>query len=179
MTNSEKLVYEYLTNYKGDVAPSVRDVAKATGIKSTSTVHNALLKLSEKGLIVRQEGFARSVRIKTNGACPVIYKNVAEFVSNKPSSTLDVVANNNLFAICQNSSNEFDGISKGDVILFEKTDTAKDGDLVIVNIGRQTLLRRYEKTSDGVILTNDSQPLPLLVPDAEILARAVGMYRQF
>ena len=63
--------------------------------------------------------------------------------------------------------------------MFEKTDTAKDGDLVIVNIGRQTLLRRYEKTSDGVILTNDSQPLPLLVPDAEILARAVGMYRQF
>ncbi|WP_461039740.1 LexA family protein, partial [Tepidimicrobium xylanilyticum] len=41
--------------YENGFSPSIREIGKLTGIKSTSTVHRYLSKLEEKGYIERKE----------------------------------------------------------------------------------------------------------------------------
>lgn len=44
-------------------APSVREIGKIVGLKSTSTVHTYLKNLELKGFIERKENFPRALRI--------------------------------------------------------------------------------------------------------------------
>ena len=61
--NSEK-VYEFLLKNASDpVPPTVREICKATGITSTSTVHAALAALEREGHIKRDARSSRSIRL--------------------------------------------------------------------------------------------------------------------
>ncbi|WP_313757090.1 winged helix-turn-helix transcriptional regulator [Tissierella sp.] len=44
-------------------APSVREIGKIIGLKSTSTVHTYLKSLESKGFIERKENFPRALRV--------------------------------------------------------------------------------------------------------------------
>ncbi|WP_333638505.1 LexA repressor [Tissierella praeacuta] len=44
-------------------APSVREIGKIVGLKSTSTVHKYLKGLELKGFIERKENFPRALRV--------------------------------------------------------------------------------------------------------------------
>lgn len=44
-------------------APSVREIGKIVGLKSTSTVHTYLKSLESKGFIERKENFPRALRV--------------------------------------------------------------------------------------------------------------------
>jgi len=48
--------------------PSVREICKAVGLKSTSTVHGYLERLEKKGLIEKDPSKTRALRIKTNSS---------------------------------------------------------------------------------------------------------------
>lgn len=58
-------VYQYLVKYitKHGYAPSVREIAKGIGLKSTSTVHDYLKKLQEEGLIEIRGNSSRAIKI--------------------------------------------------------------------------------------------------------------------
>ena len=49
----QKQIYQYIKNYSeaNGYPPSVRDIARGVGIKSTSTVHNDLRELEKNGLL--------------------------------------------------------------------------------------------------------------------------------
>lgn len=180
MADSVKVVYEYLKSFDGAFSPTVREICNATGIKSTSTVHRAIGILTEQGLIQRNENSARSIKLKSGNICPVMYESIADYIAKKPCGVFEMSnKNKDVFALIHRSSNDFDGVQAGDIILFERADKAEDDDIVIVSTGRQTLIRRYNKTPDGHILTNNSQPLPMLLPEIKIIARAIGLYRKF
>ena len=178
MKPSEKAVLDYLKRFDGVVPPSVREICKATGIRSTSTVHRALDSLCESGHIEREHGSARAIRLHRAVASVPLFGGIADFVSDKPSEMLETNAKGSLFALKMRSSKEFQDLNTGDVLIFERCSTAKESNIVIVNTGRQTLLRRFGGSEDGYFtLTNDSQSLPLVVPEIKILAVAVGVYR--
>ena len=48
-------------------APSVREIGKAVGLKSTATVHGYLAKLSEKGYIKKEDQKGRTLRLLKGG----------------------------------------------------------------------------------------------------------------
>ena len=180
MKQSERTVYEYLKGFDGAIPPSVREICLGTGIKSTSTVHRALNSLCERGLIDRERKFARGIRIRSDGYTPPVFSSVADYISGISSGVFDISEKKELFALKIRSSKEFNGLDAGDILLLERTDKAQNGDIVIVNIGRQTLLRRFEKSTDGYFtLTNDASPLPMVVSEMQIIAVARGVYRKF
>lgn len=47
-------------------APSVREIGKIVGLKSTSTVHTYLKSLESKGFIERKENLPRALRVLKN-----------------------------------------------------------------------------------------------------------------
>ena len=57
-------VYNFLVReLSGGLPPTVREICRATGIKSTSTVHALLESLEEQGLITRDPHNSRAIRI--------------------------------------------------------------------------------------------------------------------
>ncbi|CEG29780.1 LexA repressor [Bacillus sp. B-jedd] len=49
----ENEIINYITNFRTETgySPTIREIAKKTRLKSTSTVHKYLLRLEEKGII--------------------------------------------------------------------------------------------------------------------------------
>jgi SOS-response transcriptional repressor LexA len=57
-------ILDFIRSYPHQYSPSIREIAVAVGINSTSTVHHHLIKLEEKGYIVRENNRARCVVVK-------------------------------------------------------------------------------------------------------------------
>ena len=62
---TQQAVYDYIVEYISENAysPSIREICSGVGLKSTSTVHNHLRRLSEDGLIQFLEGKRRTIRV--------------------------------------------------------------------------------------------------------------------
>ena len=65
----EKAILKFIEKEMGEngYAPSVREIGKAVGLKSTATVHNYLAKLAEKGYIKKEEQKGRTLRLLKGG----------------------------------------------------------------------------------------------------------------
>lgn len=77
-TEKQSLVYEFLfKSMANSIPPTVREICKATGIKSTSTVHAILTSLEENGYISRDPKASRAIRIEgtsSSSQVPVLGK---------------------------------------------------------------------------------------------------------
>ena len=56
------IIKNYINNEK--ISPTVREIGRIAGLASTSTVHNYLKILEEKGYIHKSENCPRSIRLK-------------------------------------------------------------------------------------------------------------------
>ncbi|MGJ0848077.1 winged helix-turn-helix transcriptional regulator [Tissierella praeacuta] len=66
MLNERELeILNAIVNYikQNGYAPSVREIGKIVGLKSTSTVHTYLKSLESKGFIERKENSPRTLRV--------------------------------------------------------------------------------------------------------------------
>ena len=69
LTDREREIYNYILNaIKNEgYSPSVRDICNALNMKSTSTVHTYLERLERKGMIQKESGKSRTLRIENEG----------------------------------------------------------------------------------------------------------------
>ena len=76
ISQNEKLqaVYNAILKFIGEngISPSVREICKITGIRSTSSVHSALDRLEELGAITKSDQTSRSIRLAVSGSTAVI-----------------------------------------------------------------------------------------------------------
>ncbi|WMM26803.1 LexA repressor [Tissierella sp. MB52-C2] len=65
LTERESQVLNIIVDYikQNEYAPSVREIGKIMGLKSSSTVHMYLKNLELKGFIERRENIPRALRI--------------------------------------------------------------------------------------------------------------------
>lgn len=65
LTEKEAQILNVIVDYikENGYAPSVREIGKLVGLKSTSTVHEYLKRLQEKGYIERKENFPRTLKV--------------------------------------------------------------------------------------------------------------------
>ena len=144
-------------------APSVREIGKAVGLKSTATVHGYLAKLSEKGYIKKEDQKGRTLRLLKGGDgepvkkhedknyytgremvdVPVIGKITAgepiqavENITDTFPIPIDFVGNSESFMLTVRGESMIEaGILNGDYILVKKQNTALNGEIVVALIG--------------------------------------------
>lgn len=71
LTGREKEILQTIIDYIEDneYVPSVREICELVGLKSTSTVHNHLTNLENKGYIERKENSPRALRVVKEESC--------------------------------------------------------------------------------------------------------------
>lgn len=195
LTDNEKAVYEYIQDkitYDG-YAPSVRDIAAALGIRSTSTVHAYMRRLEEKGYIQKEQGKSRAVKIERKGEpdkmlrVPILGK-VAAGVPITAIQTYEGYVDypvsmsrgkNGLFALrVQGESMINAGILDGDIVIVENRRFADDGEIVVALLDDEATVKRFYRENGRIRLQpENSRMKPIYCTDVTILGVVIANFR--
>ncbi len=194
LTEKEKTLYNFITRTVKEegFAPSVRDISCALGWKSTSTVHAYLEKLEEKGLIRKESGKSRALKVskddKAVGKIPVVGSIAAgtpifaeecieDYISFIPEG---INADpSDLFALRVKGESMIEaGIMNGDTIVVEKRTTAENGEIVAALIGDEATVKTFYKENGHFRLQPENHTMePIIVNEVIILGRVVACLR--
>lgn len=185
-------------NRKG-YPPSVREICKAVGLKSTSTVHSHLFKLEEKGYIRRDATKPRAIEVLNNDPfsglaynkeivnIPVIGNVTAgtpilavENVEDVFPFAIDFVTNSNVFILTVKGDSMIDaGILNNDYVIVSQQPSATNGDIVVALIEDEVTIKRFYRESDHIRLQPENSLMePIILKELAILGKVIGLYRK-
>jgi repressor LexA len=191
-------IYDYIKlqiQEKG-YPPSVREICKAVGLSSTSTVHGHLSRLEKKGYIRRDATKPRAIELLKDSIIkkemldiPIVGKVTAgmpilavENIEDTFSIPLNFVkSNNELFMLKVSGESMIDaGILDGDLAIIEKTNTAQNGEIVVALIDNEATIKRFFK-EDGYYRLQPENPTmkPIIVNECSVIGKLAGIYRKY
>jgi repressor LexA len=196
LTKRQKEIFEFVKRYsaKHGYPPTVRDIGKAIGLTSSSTVHAHLANLEKLGLLRRDPSKPRAIELLVDkakaamtGAVPVVgqvaagqpvlaEENIEDYVQVPEQAGGD----DGEFVLRINGESMKDaGILDGDHVVVRRQDTATDGDIVVALVGDDATVKRFFKESDHIRLQPENSALePIRTPDATVLGKVVGVLRR-
>jgi len=194
MTSRQKDVLEFIktsVRTKG-YPPSVREIGKAVGLTSTSTVHGHLAKLEEKGFIRRDATKPRTIEIidaqpfspsipipligRVTAGLPVLaVENIEEYVP-VPAS---LVGTTTAFLLTVRGESMIDaGILDGDMLIVRQQTTAENGDIVVALMAEEATVKRFFREKDYVRLQPENRTMqPIVTRNVSVLGKVIGLYR--
>lgn len=190
LSNSQKKIYEYLKDRaQYGLPPSVREICKATGLKSTSTVHLHLKTLEEMGYITREAGLNRAIHIEgSERVCQVPI--LGRVTAGMPILALEEVEGylpmtgyryppQELFALrVQGDSMKNAGILDGDYIIARRQDAAENGQIVVALIEDEATVKRIFYEQEYIRLQPENPAFqPIFSQGALVLGRVISVYR--
>ncbi|HHZ01853.1 MAG TPA: transcriptional repressor LexA [Tissierellia bacterium] len=180
--------------------PSIREICKAVGLSSTSSVHAHLNTLEEKGYIRRGENKRRALELidvddpccnmpkkeiinvpivgtVTAGAPILAVENIEDtlpisidFVGNKESYVLKVKGESMIEA----------GILDGDYVIVNSQNTASNGDIVVALIDEEATVKTFYKEKDHIRLQPENSSMePILIKEPYILGVVKAVVRKY
>jgi repressor LexA len=188
-------------------SPTLREMADAMGRNSVSTIHALIRSLVDKGYIQKVEGNSRTLKILKRenigilmGATPkaigptLMLPLMGYIAAGQPlephvdseatfpvaSGLLTGKRTSYVLQVKGNSMIE-DGILDGDFVVVEKTETAKNGDIVValVDEGLATLKKFYKEGDKVVLRPANSEMDPIYPKELRIQGVAVSLVRRF
>jgi repressor LexA len=202
LSNKQQIILNYI---KKEIAgsgypPSVREICKAVGLKSTSTVHSHLNTLVKKGYIRKGDNKNRAIEvIDTENAffdipkkeivnIPLVGRIAAgepilavENVDDLFPIPVDWVGNNETFVLQVKGESMIDaGILSGDYVVISSQNTARNGDIVAALLGDETTLKRFYKEKDYFRLQPENKEMEaIIVKDVNILGILKCVIRRY
>ena len=173
--------------------PSVREIGKSVGLKSTATVHGYLASLEEKGYIKKESQKGRTLKLLKGGLddelenqmeiqkevytsremvdVPVIGKITAgepilavENVTDTFPIPLDFVGTSESFMLTVRGESMIEaGILDGDYILVRKQKTATNGEIVVALIEDEATVKTFYKEKDHIRLQPENCTLDPII----------------
>ena len=179
-------------NSKG-YPPSVREICRAVGFKSTSTVHAHLNTLERKGLIRRDPTKPRAIEVLENPLAkgrvvPLVGKVTAgqpilavENIEDEIVLPQDIVRSSDVFALRVEGESMIDaGILDGDIVIIHKQSNADNGQIVVAMIEDEATVKRIFYEERRVRLQPENPAMqPIYANEVTVLGKVVALLRQF
>ena len=154
LTSLERRILDYVVEYlrKNTYQPSIREIGKRFGIKSTKTVSEYLQALADKGWVERDPSRSRGVRLigvelNTETVSVPEFMQPADGTSASFEMDRRLAGASGTFCVAMKGNGlSDDGIKDGDLLLVEPAEAAEfeDGDLVCyVRNGGEPQIGRY------------------------------------
>jgi repressor LexA len=196
LTKRQKEIFEFVKRYsaKHGYPPTVRDIGKAIGLTSSSTVHAHLANLEKLGMLRRDPSKPRAIELLVDrakaavtGAVPLVGQVAAgqpvlaeEDIEEYVQVPDQAGGEDGEFVLRITGESMKDaGILDGDHVVVRRQDTATDGDIVVALVGEEATVKRFFKESDHIRLQPENSALePIRTPDAKVLGKVVGVLRR-
>jgi repressor LexA len=201
LTNRQKEILEFLGAHTRDLGypPTVREICRATGLKSPRSVSQHLQALERKGYIHRGKDKSRAIRFlhRPDSLGPDIADGVVTLslrgrvaagrpVTGTDSPGADYLVDRALFNGPDHFLMKVEGdcmvdahILEGDLIVVSPEPAVKSGDVVVARVGSEVSVKRYETREGCDYLVSQLGPMKIdsSAPQVQILGRVVGLIR--
>lgn len=174
--------------------PSVREIANAVGLKSTSTVHGHLQRLEKRGLLHRDAMKPRAMEIvgdpnfarNNSTAVPVVGRvtagqpilaeeNLEEYVVIPEVMLGD---GEHFILLVRGDSMIEAGILDGDYIVVKKQADANNGEIVVAMMDDSATVKRFYKENGHFRLQPENSTMaPIYADEVTILGKVISLYR--
>ncbi len=201
LTKRQQEIFDFIKKYsaKYGYPPTVRDIGKAVGLASSSTVHAHLANLEKVGLLRRDPSKPRALELLDQASDAV--KSVMPGSNGLPlvgnvAAGQPILAEENIEEyvpvpeIAGGDEGEYVlavrgdsmvkvGIMPGDFVVVRPQDTAQDGEIVVALMGEDATVKRFFKESDHIRLQPENDAMePIRTREVQILGRVVGVLRK-
>ena len=201
LTKRQKEIFDFIGKYaaKTGYPPTVREIGKAVGLHSSSTVHAHLANLEKIGLLKRDPSKPRAIELLTGAAsrakdairppsglplvgqvaagAPILAEeNIEEYLE-----VPDVIGGEDGDYILQVRGESMikAGIIEGDYVIVRPAEDASDGEIVVALIGEEATCKRYFREKDHIRLQPENDEMePILSAEAQVLGKVVGVFRK-
>ena len=193
LTKTQQKVFDYIKEIIDErgLAPSVREICAAVGLKSTSTVQYNLNALENLGYIERDSQLKRTIRICKNGIRPTHVPLIGTVTAGVPILAAQSVEDyipvpidqrgRSLFALRVKGDSMINAaILDGDIVIVEQTPVAENGDIVVALIEDEATVKRFYKEKGHFRLQpeNDSYE-PIIVKELAVLGKVISLIRNY
>ena len=203
LTKRQQEIFDFIRKYSARYGypPTVRDIGKAVGLASSSTVHAHLANLEKIGLLRRDPSKPRAIElldravgnavdsvrnIVTQGGLPLVgsvaagqpvlaEENIEDYISvPEIAGGLD----GEYILRVRGESMKNAGILEGDFVVVRRQETANDGDIVVALVGEEATVKRFFRESDHVRLQPENENMePIRSREVRLMGRVVGVFR--
>jgi repressor LexA len=209
LTKRQQEIFEFIKRYSAQYGypPTVRDIGKAVGLASSSTVHAHLANLEKLGMLRRDPSKPRAIELLDR-----VQKDVGSAVESAVQSVRGIVrqglplvgqvaagspvlAEENIEDYIQvpdvaggedgeyilrvrGESMKDAGILPGDFVVVRPQETAIDGEIVVALVGEEATVKRFFREADHVRLQPENAAMePIRSKEVRVPGRVVGLFR--
>ena len=206
LTKRQQEIFDFIKRYSSQhgYPPTVRDIGKAVGLTSSSTVHAHLSNLEKLGLLRRDPSKPRAIEMLDRAARDVgsaVQGAIGKVVSpglplvGAVAAGQPILAEENIeeyvqvpqaaggddgeYVLRVRGDSMIDaGILEGDFVVVRPQDTASDGEIVVALVGEEATVKRFFRESDHIRLQPENATMePIRTTDVQVMGRVVGLFR--
>jgi repressor LexA len=200
LTKRQQEIFDFIKKYSAGhgYPPTVRDIGKAVGLASSSTVHAHLANLEKVGLLRRDPSKPRALELLDRAAdavksavAPSGLPLLGQVAAGQP-----IVAEENIedyvvvpdqaggdegefLLTIRGESMKNAGILPGDVVVVKRQETATDGEIVVAMVGEDATVKTFYREADHIRLQPENDTMePIRTREAHVIGRVVGVLRR-
>jgi len=198
LTKRQQEIFDFIKRYsaKQGYPPTVRDIGKAVGLASSSTVHAHLSNLERIGLLRRDPSKPRAIELLDRAAAgvksfvkpglplvgqvaagqPVLAEeNIEEYIQTPAFAGGD---DGEYLLRVRGDSMQNVGILEGDLVVVRSQEVAEDGEIVVALVGDEATVKRFYQEPDHVRLQPENDAMePIRSKDVRVMGKVVGLMR--
>jgi repressor LexA len=200
LTKRQQEIFDFIKRYsaKYGYPPTVRDIGKAVGLASSSTVHAHLANLEKVGLLRRDPSKPRAIEMldRATDAVKSIVKPAGLPLVGQVAAGQPILAEENIEEYVdvphavggdlgeyvlriKGDSMRNAGILEGDLVVVRPQEVADDGDVVVALVGEEATVKRFFREADHIRLQPENDALqPIRSKEVRVLGRVVGLLRR-
>jgi len=200
LTKRQREIFDFIGKYlsANGYPPTVREIGKAVGLHSSSTVHSHLANLEDLGLLRRDPTKPRAIEVLVEKAKQVVSPDQSLPLVGHVAAGSPIVAEENIEDYLQvpqviggetgdfilrvrGDSMKKVGIMDGDYVVVRPAQLARDGEIVVALVGdeAEATVKRFFKQDDTVRLEPENDDLEAIVSDeVSIVGSVVGVFRR-
>ena len=195
LTKRQKEIFDFIKRSvdKTGYPPTVREIGKAVGLHSSSTVHAHLANLEKSGLLRRDPTKPRAIEVLVDKAKKAVRPGVplvgqvaaggpilAEENIEEYLEVPSVIGGENADYILRVRGDSMidAGILDGDFVVVQDAKEAINGEIVVALLGEEATVKRFFREKDRIRLQPANKDhKPIRTREAEVLGRVVGVFR--
>ena len=201
LTKRQEEILNYIKSFmvSHGYPPTVREIGKDLGLSSPATIHTHLNNLAKKGFIKKEETKNRAIELlvenefvpkeetvtdvpllgKITAGSPIEAIEIPDEFFTLPSYLIP--RNKQVFALNVSGCSMINaGILDGDIVIVEKANTARNGEIVVAMTDEnEVTLKTFYKENGYFRLQPENDTMePIILDNVTILGKAIGLYRK-
>ena len=196
LTKRQREIFDFISRYlkAHGYPPTVREIGKAVGLTSSSTVHAHLANLEKAGLLRRDPSKPRALEVLIDKAKKALGPNGLPLVG-AVAAGAPILAEENIEEYLEvpnviggeegdyilrvrGESMKNAGILEGDFVIVRPAEEAPNGEIVVALVGDEATVKRIFRENDHIRLQPENETMdPIITQDAQVLGKVIGVFR--